>query len=77
MTDNDAIISCRLVGGPFDRANTEEFIGMQTIMMNPDSELDSERGDRYATNCRPHPDVFTGDGRTVFRFDTVADTPAE
>ena len=44
MSD-DGTVRCRIAGGPFDGADTEEFIGMQTIMMNTDVESESERGD--------------------------------
>jgi hypothetical protein len=77
MSPNRAIIPCRLVGGPFDGADCEEFIAMQTIMMNTEAESDSGRRKRFAVYRRPHPDVITHDGLTEFHYFVMPENPSE
>jgi hypothetical protein len=71
MSTSVILITCRLVGGPFDGTDCDELFGMQAIKMR------AGPGEHYAIYGRPKPDVITDDGRTVFNFDSVIEQVAD
>ena len=69
MSPPTGFIQCRLVGGPFDQTESDDYSGTRTIRMR------AGPGDFFAVYRRPNPDEMAEDGRTVFHFDTLIEDP--
>ena len=65
------MITCRLIGGPFDGTDCDEFFDRRTI------EMRAGPGEHYAIYQRSNDDVTDADGRAIFHFDTITEKGVE
>jgi hypothetical protein len=69
MIESESCIHCRLVGGPFEGRDEVEL--RHSVVIRLRAGVDNF----HAIYRRPSPDVFTEDGRIVFQFDIIDESP--